>query len=143
MGWTSSFVMLIGRFLMGSLFLFTAYGKVMHYDATATYMSSIGLPVVPLLLGLAIVVEFIGGLSLIFGYKIRVLSIILVLFLIPVTLVMHDFWMDTDPVQKQENMYHFFKNLAIMGGLLYMTATGAGYLGCDRCSSHCQKDAAV
>jgi len=141
MGWASSFLMLIGRWLMAAIFLFSAYGKVMNYDGTAAYMTTKGLPMVPLLLGLSIVIEFLGGLSLVFGYKVRALSILLVLFLIPVTLTMHNFWTMTDPLQMQDNMYHFFKNLAIMGGLLYVAATGAGYIGCDRCSSgSCRKD---
>lgn len=140
MGWTSSFFMLIGRLLMAPVFLLSAYAKVVDYDATAAYMASKGLPMVPLLLGLSIVIEFIGGLSLIFGYKVRALAVILILYLIPVTLTMHDFWMMQDTMQSQNNMYHFFKNLTIIGGLLYVAATGAGYLGFDRCGYACKKD---
>ncbi len=132
MGWTTSFFMLIGRFLMAILFFVAVYGKVTNYDATASYMASKGLPMVPLLLGLSILIEFVGGLSLVFGYKVRWLSVILILYLIPVTLIMHDFWMMPDSVQRHDDMFHFFTNLAIIGGLLYIAARGAGFIGFDR-----------
>lgn len=136
MGWTTSFFMLIGRLLIAILFFVAVYGKVMNYDGTAEYMASKGLPMVPLLLALSILIEFVGGLSLVFGYKVRWMSIILILYLIPVTLIMHDFWMMQDPVQIQNNMFHFFKNLAIMGGLLYIASRGAGLIGFDRLHIH-------
>jgi putative oxidoreductase len=129
MGWASSFFMLIGRLLIATLLLLSVYNKVTNYDGTVAYMASKGLPMIPLLLGLSIVIEFIGGLSLVFGYKVRIISIIVILYLIPVSLIMHDFWMINDPMQKQNQMYHFFKNLAIIGGLLYIAATGPGYFG--------------
>ncbi len=135
MGWTSSFFMFVGRLLIAALFLLSAYGKIVGYSATEAYMASKGLPMIPLLLGLSIVIEIVGGLSLVFGYKIRTMAIILILYLIPVTLTMHDFWMIQDPLQNQLQMYHFFGNLAIMGGLLYVAALGAGYIGFDRCCS--------
>lgn len=142
-GWRSSFFMLIGRILMAAIFLLSAYEKVMNYNATEAYMTSKGLPVVPLLLVLSIIIEFIGGLSLLIGYKVRALSIILILYLIPVTLIMHDFWMMSDLMQRKDNMYHFFKNLAIMGGLLYVASSGAGFFSFDRCRYTCKKEMVV
>jgi putative oxidoreductase len=143
MGWTSSFFMLIGRLLLAAIFLISAYNKVMNYDGTVAYMTSKGLPMVPLLLGLSILIEFLGGLSLVIGYKIRAFAVLLMLYLIPLTLTMHDFWMVQDPLLKQDQMYHFLKNLAIMGGLLYVASAGAGYLGFDRCGYACRKDKEV
>lgn len=133
MGWMSSFLMLIGRLLLGGLFIFSFYGKVMEYDTTAAYMATKGLPFIPLLLGLAIVIELVGGLSLIFGYKIRAMALLLFLYLIPVTFFIHDFWNAQAPNDRIE-LINFIKNLGIMGGLLYVAATGAGFLGCDRCN---------
>lgn len=140
MRWISSFFMLIARLLIAALFLSAAYGKVTHYDATAAYMASKGLPMIPLLLGLSIVIEVVGGLSLVFGYKIRALAIILILYLIPLTFVMHEFWMNSDPMQRQNEMYHFQKNLAIIGGLLYVVSCGAGYLGFDHLGHRHKKE---
>lgn len=140
MTWTASFFMLIGRLLMAPIFLLSAYSKVANFDATAAYMASKGLPMVQLLLGLSIVIELVGGLSLILGYKVRALAVLLILYLIPVTLTMHDFWMMQDSMQSQNNMYHFFKNLTIMGGLLYVAAIGSGCLGCDYCCSKKEKE---
>ncbi len=140
MSWVSSFLMLVGRILLAAIFLLSAYGKVVHYDMTQSFMASKGLPLVPLLLMISIVIEFLGGLALLFGVKVRSAATLLFLYLIPVTFLMHDFWMIGDAMQKQDNFYHFQKNLAIMGGLLYVAATGAGYFGFDRCSYACKKD---
>jgi putative oxidoreductase len=140
MCWSSSFFMLIGRLLLAVLFLVSVYGKVYGYDATVAYMASKNLPAIPLLLGLAIIIEFLGGLSLLLGYKVRFMAIILILYLIPVTYFMHNFWTAQDPHEQNMQMFHFLKNVAIIGGLFYVVANGAGYLGCDRCGNSCKKD---
>lgn len=142
MAWTSSFFMFIGRLLLATLFLVAVYGKIMNYDATAAYMASKNLPMVPLLLGLTIIIESLGGLSLLLGYKVRFIAVILFLFLIPVTGLMHNFWDVQDPTMKQGELYNFLKNLGVMGGLLYVASCGAGYFGFDRCYS-CKKEGVV
>lgn len=143
MGWTISFFMLIGRFLLAAIFLISAYGKVMNYDSTAAYMASKGLPMIPLLLGLSILIEFVGGLSLVFGYKTRALATLLILYLIPVTLIMHDFWMIENPLLREDNLIHFLKNLAIIGGLFYVAATGPGHIALDRFRTRHKKEMVV
>lgn len=143
MGWTSSFFMLIGRILLSAIFLISAYIKVTNYDTEVAYMASKNIPMIPLLLGLSIVIEFVGGLALLLGYKTRALATVLILYLIPVTLVMHDFWMTPDPQAMQNQFFHFLKNIAIIGGLLYVASTGAGRLSCDRCGAYCSRKETV
>lgn len=137
--WSSSFFMFIGRLLLATLFLVAVSGKLMNYDATAAYMTLKKLPMVPLLLILTIIIEAVGGLSLLLGYKVRYTAILLVLFLIPVTGLMHNFWTVQEPMMRQIEMYNFLKNLGVIGGLLYVAACGAGYLGLDCCHS-CKKE---
>lgn len=140
--WASSFFMFIGRLLLAALFLIAVAGKLMNYDATAAYMAVKNLPMIPLLLGLTIVIEAVGGLSLLFGYKVRFMATVLALYLIPVTLLMHDFWTVQEPMMKQIEMYNFLKNLGIIGGLLYVAACGAGHIGFD-CCGKCKKENGV
>jgi putative oxidoreductase len=83
-------------------------------------MASHGIPLTAVALVGAIVVEILGGLSIILGLWIRAGAAALFLFLIPATLIFH-----TD-FSQQTQMIMFLKNLSIMGGLLLVVAFGSG-----------------
>jgi putative oxidoreductase len=121
---------LIGRILLGLIFVISGAGKIGNFGGTAGYMASHGLPFVPLLLVLTIAVELGGGLLLIAGWRARWVALIFVLFLIPVTAVFHN-PAAGDPAQAQQQMINLLKNLAIMGGMLQVVAFGAGVWSLD------------
>jgi putative oxidoreductase len=125
-----SFLMLVGRIGIGLIFLISGVSKFFNYDANAHYMASKGMTVVPFFLIAAAVVEILGSLGLIFGYKIRLVATILFLYLIPVTLIFHDFWI-VETAERQLQMILFLKNVGIMGGLLYVISCGAGGISLD------------
>lgn len=133
----SGIFMFIARLCISGIFLYGAYLKFFFYDASFQYIASKNLPMIPVLLIGAAIVEVIGGLSLIFGYKARAGAILLILYLIPTTILFHDFWNIVEPIAKQLQTIMFLKNLAIFGGLLYIASTGAGRLACDCCSKSC------
>jgi putative oxidoreductase len=54
-----------------------------------------------------------------------------VLFLVPVTLMMHRFWATTDPMMASIQQVMFMKNLSMLGGALLLTHFGAGPLSFD------------
>ena len=85
---------------------------------------------VPLFLAGAIAFELGGGLSLLLGYRARLGALALFLFLIPVTLVFHNFW-TYPPEQQQVQMLFFLHNLTLMGGLLLVMTYGPGPLSLD------------
>ena len=117
--------LLLGRCLLGLIFILSGSGKLMDFAATAGYMASKGLPLPELLLIPTILIELGGGLLLVLGYQTRWAALALFLFVIPTTLIFHNFWtVAADQVHNQQ--IHFEKNLAIMGGLLYVVFTGAG-----------------
>ena len=116
---------LLGRLLLAAIFLVSGYGKIGGFEATAGYMASKGLPMVQVLLALTILVELGGGLMLALGYRARLAALALFLFLIPVTLVFHNYWAAPAAEAKMQ-MIMFMKNLAIMGGMLYIAAYGPG-----------------
>ena len=118
----SSYAATLGRVLMSIIFLLSGYMKVTHLSGMAAqiHMS-------PALLGLAAAVELAGGLSLLLGLGSRIGALALVVFLIPTTLMFHNFWA-APPDHQQEQMVNFLKNLAIMGGLLVVVAFGPGAL---------------
>src|SRR5262249_31120700 len=70
------------------------------------------------------------GLCVLFGYRARAAALVLALYLIPVTAVFHRFWTN-EGKEKENQMQHFMKNAAIFGGLLTLSAAGAGSLSLD------------
>ena len=72
-----------------------------------------------------------GGLSILFGYKAKIGAWMLVLFLVPVTFMMHRFWGVSDPQAAQMQMIMFMKNISILGGALLITQFGAGPVSFD------------
>ncbi|PQJ35815.1 DoxX family protein [Salinibacter sp. 10B] len=115
-----SYVPLVARLLLGLIFVMSGITKITGFAGTQQYMASHGIPATAVLLVGAIVVEVLGGLSIILGLWARVGATALVLFLIPATLIFH-----TDFGQ-QTQMIMFLKNLSIMGGLLLVMAFGTG-----------------
>lgn len=122
---------LVGRILLAIIFIKAGFGKIGGWEGTAGYMASKGMPVVPLLLALTIAIELGGGLLLAAGYKARWVALAIFLFLIPVTVIFHPFW-GIDAAQVQNQMNHFMKNVAIMGGMLMVFAFGPGAYSLDK-----------
>lgn len=111
---------LLGRVLLSVIFVTSTISKLFGWDGNVQYMASKHMAHIPVLLGAALIVEGLGSLSLITGYGTRVMALVLFLYLIPVTLLLHEF-MSTQ----------FEKNLAIMGGLLFVAAYGPGRWSLD------------
>lgn len=132
----SPFGFLLGRICISTIFILAAINKVMDYEGTAQYMASKGMTMVPVFLILAGLVEFIGGLFVLLGYRTRLGAILLLLFLIPTTIIFHDFWNQTDMASKHLQLNEFLKNLAIFGGLLYVLCVSAGRFSIDRFRYH-------
>ena len=116
---------LIGRILLAVIFILSGYNKIGGFEQTAGYMASKGLPMADILLVLTIVIELGGGLMIALGLYARWAAGIVFLFLIPVTLIFHAPW-GAPPAEVQMQTIQFMKNLAIMGGMLYIAAFGSG-----------------
>lgn len=126
---------LLGRIALALIFLLAGVNKFMEWDATAHYMAAKGFTFVPLFLIGAALIEILFSVLLIIGYKTKIAAGVLLLFLIPATLIFHDFW-NVEGLDKNLQTILFLKNTAIMGGLLYVISAGAGSLSIDsfRCS---------
>lgn len=118
-------VSLLGRLLLAQIFLVAGVEKILDPAGTQAYMASKGMPMTGLFLLAAIVFELGGGLSLLSGFQARWGALALVVFLIPTTLIFHTSF--SEPVQQVMLM----KNVAIMGGLLMVTAFGPGRFSID------------
>ena len=122
---------LAGRVLMAQIFLTSGYGKLTDFAGTAGFMASRGMPMAEFLTVGAILFELGGAVMLVAGWKMRWGALLLILFTVPATLIFHNFWA-ADAAQYQSQLTHFMKNVAMIGGLLYMMAFGAGPLSLDK-----------
>jgi putative oxidoreductase len=125
-------VPLIGRILIAALFLVAGVGKIMGFAGTAGYMAKLGFPAPEVMTALAIVVEAGGAILLIIGWKTRWVAWALVIFTVIATLAAHRFWEIPDAAQMMNQRIHFLKNLAIIGGLLFVATFGPGSISVDK-----------
>lgn len=121
---TTQYAPLIGRILLALIFIISGFGKITNFYSTADYMAGQGLPIPQVLLIATILIELGGGLMIVLGWQARWAALAIFLFIIPTTLIFHPFWI-ADAAQMQ-NQINFMKNLAIMGGMLYIMAYGSG-----------------
>ena len=119
----------IGRFLFVGIFLLT---PLSHFSPQAIgYAGQAGVPFPGLLVPASGILAFAGALSILLGYKAEIGAWLLVLFLVPVTLTMHNFWTVQDPMMAQMQQAMFMKNLSMLGGALLITHFGAGPVSLD------------
>jgi putative oxidoreductase len=114
---TGKWGLILGRLLMSLIFILSGGGKLMQFAGTASMMAGKSIPLTKLALVLSIFVEIGGGLALLTGFKVRYIAPIMALWLVPVTLVFHNFWA-YQGADQQMQIANFLKNVAIMGGLL-------------------------
>jgi len=122
---------LVGRILLGSIFVLSGFQKLMGYSGVVASISGKGLPMPEVLAVLTIVIELGAGLLLVVGWKARWAALLLFLFIIPVSLVFHNFW-TMEGAQAAMNKIHFMKNVSIMGGMLMVAAFGPGRYSLDK-----------
>jgi putative oxidoreductase len=117
---------LIGRMLIAALFLPSGLSKLAAPAATQAYITAMGLPAPALVCYGAMVIELVGGILLIVGFQTRFAAYGLAIFTLLAAFLFHTNFAD------QNQMIHFFKNFAIVGGLLYVGVLGAGKISLDR-----------
>jgi putative oxidoreductase len=116
---------LAGRVLLASLFLPAGISKLTGFAGTVGYIVSVGLPLPAVGAVLALVVEIVGGLALIAGFGTRIAALVLALFTLVASFFFHAFWaVPADQAFMVQLL--FFKNVAVVGGLLALAANGAG-----------------
>ena len=114
---TDDVLALVGRLFVAIIFLASAFGKITNFDGTLQFMESHGIPFATGLCVGAILVEALGSVAIILGYKTRWGAAALAVFLVSATWIFH-----TAPDQRIQ----LLKNLAILGGLLNLLAQGQG-----------------
>jgi putative oxidoreductase len=115
----------VGRLAIASFFLSSGISKLGAPEATIAYISSVGLPLAPLGLVIAVAVEIFGSALLILGLFTRPVAILMAAFCVATAAFFHAQFSD------QAQVIHFFKNIAITGGFLQIVAFGPGWLSLD------------
>lgn len=125
------YIPLAGRILFSLMFIMSGMGHLTKSASMAQYAGAMGVPAPTLAVIITGIMLLLGGLSVILGYKVKVGTILLVVFLIPTTFMMHAFWGIEDPMQSQMQMGMFMKNLSMMGGALLLYHFGTGPLSLE------------
>ncbi|CAM3656082.1 DoxX family protein [Polaromonas hydrogenivorans] len=118
-------LLLIGRLLIALMFLPAGWGKLTGFAGSVAYTASGGIPMPEVATAVALVVEIVGSLALIFGLGTRWAALALAFFTLVASFFFHNYWgVPAEQAMVQQLM--FFKNMAIVGGLLILAASGAG-----------------
>ncbi len=121
---------LAGRLLLALLFLPAGIGKLTDFTGTVGYIASVGLPAPQLAAAFALSLEIIGALALLLGAGTRVAALALALFTLVASFFFHNYWAMPQAQQFVQQLL-FFKNIAVVGGLLSVAAWGAGAWSVD------------
>jgi putative oxidoreductase len=121
---------LTSRLLFVALFLPAGISKLTGFTGTVGYISSVGLPLPTLGAALALVVEILGSFALLAGFGTRIAALILAVFTLVASFFFHAYWA-VPADQAFVTQLLFFKNIALVGGLLALAANGAGAWGLD------------
>lgn len=124
-------LLLLARIFIAALFLVAGARKLLTYAATAGYFAKLGFPAPEALAVVAIAIELGAGLMLLAGWRTRWAAWLLVVFVVIATAMAHRFW-QVEPAQFANQLNHFLKNIAIMGGLIFVATFGPGRMALDK-----------
>jgi putative oxidoreductase len=119
----------IGRVFFALIFLLTVFG---HFSReTIEYAAQRGVPAANVLVPLSGLMGLVGGLMVLVGWQARIGATILVAMLVPITLMIHNFWAFDDPGARRLQQVMFMKNLSIIGAAIILVHFGAGPISID------------
>ncbi len=123
------YLVALGRVFYSSIFIAGGLGYVSHQEIA--YAASQGVPIANILVPVSGIIAIVGGLSILLGFHGKVGAWLRVLFLVPVTFMMHNFWAVKDPMMPQFQTAMFLKNISMLGAALFFTQVGTGPLSLD------------
>ncbi len=126
------YIPLIGRIFYSLMFIFAGIANLINLEQASKYAASMGIPAPAVAVIISHIIILAGGLSILLGYKVKIGSILLIVFLIPTTIIMHNFWAVKEPMQQQIQMIMFLKNIAMLGGAFIFLYFGTGPLSIEK-----------
>jgi putative oxidoreductase len=125
------FILLLGRILLGWLFVFDGFWKIVDLGPFSAGLARDGVPFLPITAPVAVAVEFLGGLAVLIGFQLRYTTLIMALFVVVASLIRHRYWEFPDPGARAAQVFNFYRNVSIIGGLLILRVAGPGRLSVD------------
>jgi len=123
------YLVALGRLFYALIFVVAGFGHFTHQEIA--YAAAQGVPIAGVLVPVSGLMAILGGLSILLGFHGKLGAWLLVIFLVPVTFTMHDFWAVKDPMMQQIQMAMFLKNISMLGSALFFTQIGTGPLSLD------------
>lgn len=113
---------LIGRLIFGGYFLMNAWNHFKNIESLTGYAQSKGVPEPKAAVFVGGILLLLGGLGIVFGIAPEASLALLIIFLVPVSLKMHAFWKEADPMRRMTERVQFMKNMALIGAILMLYA---------------------
>ncbi len=127
--------LLAARVAIAVIFILSGYSHLMGLDRFAADLLAAGVPFARAVAPVAGVVEFLGGLAILFGFATRYAALLMSLFTLIAALTSHRFW-SAPPDAAAGQQIHFLKNIAIIGGYIALFVSGPGRYSIDRLGRH-------
>jgi putative oxidoreductase len=128
-------LLVLGRILLGGIFVLSGYGKLMGLSAFAASLERNGVPFASVMALIGAPVEFFGGLAIVLGIETRYAAVLMILFVIAATLISHRFWEYQDAARQMQQT-NFSKNMAIIGAFVLLFVQGGGRFAVARLWRH-------
>jgi putative oxidoreductase len=125
------FLLLLGRVLMGWLFVESGWRKLMGMDAFAASLANRRVPYATVMGWIGASAEFLGGLAILLGFATRCAALVMIVFVIVATLIGHRYWEIADAAARRMQQSHFAKNITLIGGFVLLVVTGGGRFSVD------------
>jgi putative oxidoreductase len=126
----AAWIVFLGRLAIAALYVPSGFNKLVHLGSFADSMAARSVPAPMLLAVVGAAVEFLGSLAILVGFRARYAALLMIAFTIVASVVSHHFW-DIDDITRQMQYVQFMKNMAIIAGLLFLFAHGAGSISLD------------
>lgn len=124
------FICFLGRILFSLIFIIKSFE---HFTSDLVdFAARMGVPAAGFFVPLWGLIALVGGISLLFGYKVRIGAWFIVLFLVPTTFFMHPFWASQTPFEMMMQHYCFWKNISLIGASFMLSYFGAGPISFDK-----------
>lgn len=124
--WYQNWVPVIARILLSAIFILGGVGKLMNFEGSVGFAASVGVPFPDVAVALALVIELLGGIFLLVGFKTKVTAMIVAVTTLVITFYFHNGFVNSAEVMNG------LKNLAIVGGLLLLSVHGPCKMSLDR-----------
>ena len=124
-------LLLLGRIAIAAVFIPSGFSKLANLDGFIASIDSRGVPFASLLAPFGALIEFLAGIAVVVGLNVRFASVLMILFTVAASLIAHRFW-ELQGAARQTQQTQFFKNLAIVGGFVFLMVNGGGRYCIDR-----------